>query len=149
VLSGAVPDTGSLRGDAVALLRRMSARLGALGPEIVYGLLGDYFLDAELFPRIGEQVLSIGAGVMATILGRAAGRGEISGEIPRRVASLPTDLFRQELFLRRTPPGDEVILEIVDEVFLPLVAAAQLPARGRPRRATTPSGSAQPTIHSS
>ena len=50
--------------------------LAEIGPETVYGLLGDYFADAELFSRIQEQVLHIGAGVMATILKRAAGRGE-------------------------------------------------------------------------
>ena len=42
LLSGEIPDTGTLRGDVLALLRRMSARLAEIGPETVYGLLGDY-----------------------------------------------------------------------------------------------------------
>ncbi len=41
--------------------------------------------------------------------------------ISPRVNSLPTDLFRHELFIRRTPPSMRVITEIVDDVFLPLV----------------------------
>jgi AcrR family transcriptional regulator len=122
MLSGEVPDTGSLRGDVLAVLRRMSARLAEVGPETVYGLLGDYFADSGLFAEIQEQVMQIGAGVMTTILKRAADRGETRGDISPRIATLPTDLFRHELLLTRSPPTERVIAEIVDDVFLPLVA---------------------------
>jgi AcrR family transcriptional regulator len=121
LLSGEVPDTGSLRGDVLALLRRMSARLAEIGPETVYGLLGDYFADAELFLRAQDQVLSIGAGVMGAILERAAGRGEARAGITPMIATLPTVLFRQQLFVSRTPPAENVLTAIVDDVFLPLV----------------------------
>ena len=76
MLSGEIPDTGSLRGDVLALLRRMSSRLAEIGPETVYGLLGDYLGDADLFARSRDQLLSISAEVMETILKRAADRGE-------------------------------------------------------------------------
>ena len=76
LLSGEIPDTGSLRGDVLALLRRMSSRLAEIGPETVYGLLGDYLGDADMFARSRDQLLSISAEVMETILKRAADRGE-------------------------------------------------------------------------
>lgn len=121
MLSGEVPDTGSLRGDVLALLSRMSDRMAEIGPETVYGVLGDYFADAELFSRVQDQVLQIGAGVMATILGRAEARGEARADISPMTATLPTDLFRNRMFLTRNPPSGDVIEEIVDEIFLPLV----------------------------
>jgi AcrR family transcriptional regulator len=121
MLSGEVPDTGSLRLDVVTLLTRMSTRLAKTGPEMLYGLLGDYLADAELFERLRSDVLQIGTEVMMTILKRAADRGEARPEVSPRIASLPTDLFRNELLLRRTPPDKAVIAEIVDDVFLPLV----------------------------
>jgi AcrR family transcriptional regulator len=121
MLSGEIPDTGSLRGDVLTLLRRMSSRLTEVGPEIIYGLIGDYFADAEAFSRTQDQVLQIGATVMTTILKRATDRGEARADIPPRIATLPTDLFRNELFRARTPPTEHVLAEIVDEVFLPLV----------------------------
>lgn len=121
ILSGEVPDTGSLRGDVLALLRRMSARLAEIGPETVYGLLGDYFADAGLYSRTQDQILHIGTGVMTTILKRAAGRGEARTGISPMIATLPTDLFRHQSFLARTPPSESVIAQIIDEVFLPLV----------------------------
>ena len=123
MLSGEVPDTGSLRGDVLALLTRVSDRLTELGPETVYGILGDYFADTELFSAFQEQVLHIGAGVMATILKHAEERGEVRPGISPRVASVPTDLFRHELLVRRTPPARSAIAEIIDDVFLPLVRA--------------------------
>ena len=121
IISGDVPDTGSLRGDVHALLTRMSGRLAATGPETVYGLLGDYLGDADLFERLRLDVLQTGAGIMTGILKQAADRGEARPDLSGRVASVPTDLFRNELFLRRTPPDATVIAEIVDDVFLPLV----------------------------
>jgi AcrR family transcriptional regulator len=121
LLSGEVPDTGSLRGDVFALLSRMSDRMAEIGPETVYGVLGDYFADTELFSRVQDQVLQIGAGVMATILGRAEARGEARADISPMTATLPTDLFRNRMFLTRNPPSGDVIAEIVDEIFLPLV----------------------------
>ena len=123
MLSGEVPDTGSLRGDVLALLTRVSDRLTELGPQTVYGILGDYFADTELFAAFQDQVLHIGASVMATILKHAEERGEVRLGICPRVASLPTDLFRHELLVRRTPPTRSAIAEIIDDVFLPLVRA--------------------------
>jgi AcrR family transcriptional regulator len=121
MLSGEIPDTGSLRDDVLTVLRRMSSRLAEVGPEIIYGLIGDYFADIDAFSRIQGGVLQIGAEVMTTILKRAADRGEARSDVPARVATLPTDLFRNELFRARTAPSERVLTEIVDEVFLPLV----------------------------
>lgn len=123
MLSGEPPDTGTLRGDVVALLTRMSQRLTLTGPDTLYGLLGDYLADPDLFERLRADLLEIGAGVMTKILQRAVDRGEARPDVPSRVAALPTDLYRNELFVRRTPPATGVIAEIVDDVFLPLVRA--------------------------
>jgi AcrR family transcriptional regulator len=121
LLSGEIPDTGSLRDDVLAVLRRMSSRLTEVGPETVYGLLGDYLSDAGLFASSRHQLLNISAEVMQTILKRAADRGEARAGVETRIATLPTALFRNELFLARTPPSEGTLVEIVDDVFLPLV----------------------------
>jgi AcrR family transcriptional regulator len=121
IVSGEIPDTGSLRGDVLALLTRMSDRLAATSPETTYGLLGDYLADDELFESLRLDLLQIGAGVMTSIVKRAAERGEARSDVTARVAAVPTDLFRNELLVRRTPPSPATITEIVDDVFLPLV----------------------------
>jgi AcrR family transcriptional regulator len=120
-LSSDAPDTGSLRGDVVALLERESRQLAKAGIETIYGLLGDYLADADLFSRIHDQLVDSGLKLTTIILKRAVERGEARDDWSSAVASLPTNLFRNQLFLHRTPPPRSVIVEIVDELFLPLV----------------------------
>ncbi len=85
MLSGEIPDTGTLRGDVLAVLHRMSARLAETGPETVYGLLGEYLSSTDGFGHLRDQVLHISADVMTTILKRAADRGEARPDVPLRV----------------------------------------------------------------
>jgi AcrR family transcriptional regulator len=119
MLTGEVPDTGNLRDDVLAVLRRISARFAEVGPEILYGLASEYFAGPALVPDFQAQVLRSGNEIMAAILDRAAERGEVRDDIPPRIATLPIDLLRHELLLGQ---GDErAMTEIVDQVFLPLV----------------------------
>jgi AcrR family transcriptional regulator len=109
------PDTGTLRGDVIEVLRRMAQRQHDIPREMLHGLMAE---SAD----IQVDIAVIMAGVMAGILERAAARGEIaSAEVSPRVMSVPTDLLRHELILTRHPITEELITEIVDEVFLPLV----------------------------
>lgn len=79
-------------------------------------------LGRDLIDLEGDPLGSAGAEAMATILQAAAARGEVRlDRIAPRVASLPTDLARHELLFRRTAVPDDVLTEIVDDVFLPLV----------------------------
>ena len=49
-------------------------------------------------------------------------RGELGPKTPpTRVVSLPFDLFRHEVLMTLEPVAPEVITQIVDDVFLPLV----------------------------
>jgi AcrR family transcriptional regulator len=120
MLSGEVPNTGSLRGDVLALLHQISAHLFDIGIDTLRGLLGDFFSDGQTFAELQASALEIGSNVMHTIVERAADRGELRRNIPSRVVTLPTDLFRHELFVTRAPPSERVITEIVDELFVPL-----------------------------
>jgi AcrR family transcriptional regulator len=120
VLSGAAPDTGTLRGDVLAILRRASARITEIGPGTVIGMLSDLLSDEEAFDQILEQLTRSGSEVMSGVLDRAIARGEARDDIPPRVARLPLDLLRHELILTHQPPSPSTLEEIVDEIFLPL-----------------------------
>ena len=59
---------------------------------------------------------------MAAAMRRAAARGEIDPRcLTRRIITLPADLLRHELLMTQRPIPEEVISEIVDDIFLPLV----------------------------
>lgn len=120
MLTAEPPDTGSLRGDVLALLRRVSDGVATIGPDTVFGLLDELTTDPDGLAYLQAQ--QAGPEAMTAILQAAADRGEVRLEqIPPRVVSLPVDLARHELLVRRAPVPDDVIAEIVDDVFLPLV----------------------------
>jgi AcrR family transcriptional regulator len=121
VLSGATPDTGTLRGDVLAVLRRASARIAEIGPGTVIGMLSDLLSDDDAFETTLDQLTRGGGEVMSGVLDRAAARGETSENISPRVARLPLDLLRHELILTHQPPSQQTLEEIIDEIFLPLV----------------------------
>lgn len=113
-----VPDTGTLRGDVLQLLRRHSQRVRQYPLEVRRGLLA----DAPSLERAGHPVFELVPGAMASILRRAQERGEIPrGKISARVMRVPMDLARHDLLITQDAVSDAVMEEIVDEVFLPLV----------------------------
>ncbi len=77
MLSGEVPDTGSLRGDVVALLTRMSDRLAQDRPrDRSMACSATTWPTPSCSTASRADVLQIGAEVMTTMLKRAAERGE-------------------------------------------------------------------------
>lgn len=119
------PDTGSLRGDALEMLRRANSTWSSPYGEILRGLLAAAGGAAELLAELGGPAAGGTAyeSVWLTLLGRAVARGEAVAEaLHPRVASVPTALLRNEYVTRGVPAvPDDVLTEIIDEVFLPLV----------------------------
>lgn len=119
-----LPDTGTLRGDLLAVLTGMSeARAGffAIAAAAAFsGLLSSTGLTlAQGRDRIiGDQRLSR----VRTIYQRAHDRGEIDlDRIPAAVLAMPFDLVRHDLLMDLKPLKPTRIQSIVDELFLPLV----------------------------
>ncbi|PZG17573.1 TetR/AcrR family transcriptional regulator [Nonomuraea aridisoli] len=117
------PDTGDLREDALELLRRAnrhwSSPLGAILRELMAAAGG----ATEFLAQLPEQSTDTMAATWLTVLGRAVARGEAAPEaLHPRVATVAIVLLRNEFVVRGAPTApDEVLVEIVDEVFLPLV----------------------------
>jgi AcrR family transcriptional regulator len=115
------PDTGTLRGDVLALLRQMSATASEAVGVLTF-LLADYFSATGRPPsEIRQRAIAGGGSVMAAIIERAVERGEIDPQrLTPHIASLPVDLVRHELIMNLSPVPDETLIEIVDQIFLPL-----------------------------
>jgi AcrR family transcriptional regulator len=115
-------DTGTLRGDIIALLRNSNNRINDL-TAIFSGLIGTHFDEVEATPReLRAALFGSRANAVEAALDRAVARGEIgAGRIPSRVLALPYDLYRHEAVMTLASMPDSVLLEIVDEVWLPLV----------------------------
>jgi len=129
------PDTGSLRGDMLALLARVSdgrQTFTAVVTTAFAGLLADSGLTpAEVRAKIlGDRPLW-----SDQIFRQAHDRGEIDlNQVPASVLSMPFDLMRHDLLFTLKPVPEERILSIVDDLFLPLVTRrGGGPARRSPR----------------
>jgi hypothetical protein len=60
--------------------------------------------------------------IIRTVVQRGIERGEVDPDrLTPRIVSLPTDLARHEMLMTLKPLPDEVIREIVEDIFLPLV----------------------------
>jgi len=116
------PDTGTLRGDVLALLRQISASVGEVAGVLTF-VFADYFSATGLPPsEIRERAIAGRGSIMTTISERAVERGEIDPHrLSPHIVSLPVDLVRHYLIMNLAPVPDETLTEIVDRIFLPLV----------------------------
>jgi AcrR family transcriptional regulator len=121
ILPREVPDTGSLRGDTVAVLTAVNQMRGSVA-AIMSMALSAQFKDLGLSPaELRWELVRDRESSMDVIVARAAARGELGPKtLPARVVSLPVDLLRHELLMTLAPVAAETITQIVDEVFLPL-----------------------------
>ncbi|WP_329521962.1 TetR/AcrR family transcriptional regulator [Spirillospora sp. NBC_01491] len=128
-----VPDTGLLRTDMIVLLRLLSDRLASHVGLMLRGLLAEMVSDPELARAVREQAFSTGPSAVIAVLQRAVARGEVAASVlDSRRATVATDLLRSEFLLHGAPVPDGAIMEIVDEIFLPLVLSAPHPGVSRP-----------------
>ncbi len=113
------PDTGQLRGDLLAELQLLRNRYEHIGPEIMNGLASE--LD-----HLPPDVLDVlPASITATIVARAAGRGEIGTHpVPAHVLAAPHALLRHELAIRHHRPTDAELARIVDDITIPAIQHA-------------------------
>lgn len=115
-----VPDTGSLRGDLIAMMRAANtSRVGLLAATTA--LLGSYFEETGTNPgQLRDQIMGKRSSA-ELIMQRAIERGEVDIEVVTpRVVSLPFDLFRHEVLMTLQPIPESDITAIVDQIVLPL-----------------------------
>ncbi|WP_432826712.1 TetR/AcrR family transcriptional regulator [Dactylosporangium sp. CA-092794] len=120
----AIPDTGTLRGDTIALMRAANeTRLNIAAVLTVH--LGGYYQETGTSPAdLRESLLPGRPRITRIVLDRAIARGEVPRDsVSDRIASLPYLLLQQEFLLTLKPVPLEVIEEIVDTIFLPAVLA--------------------------
>lgn len=115
-----VPDLGSVRVEIMLLLRGLSDRARPDLLRLLFDMTGD-LADAKLnLADVKEEITS--GGLVRTILDRGIERGEVDPDrLTPRIVALPTDLARHEALMTLEPVSDEVIREIVEDIFLPLV----------------------------
>ncbi|MFD0683238.1 TetR/AcrR family transcriptional regulator [Actinomadura fibrosa] len=118
----AVPDTGNLREDLLALMREIATSHVQL-VTVMYAHLASYYRETGESPTgLFDPVATGRAAALDALYERAVARGEIAPErLTERVKTLPFVLLRHEILSTFAPVPDHVLEEIVDTIFLPLV----------------------------
>lgn len=123
-----VPDTGSLRGDMIALLSGASEARTVFVTAVAAAFSG-LLASSGLTPaEVREKVMGDRPLWSETVYARAQARGEIDlGRVSPAVLAMPFDLMRHDMLMTYKPIPRERVLAIVDDLFLPLVAASRTP----------------------
>ena len=117
------PDLGNVRDELLFLLRGYSRWSPPRLVRLVFEMSEDMEKAHSNFSAIKSQIGLHHRPPTEDILDRAVARGEIDPlRLTPRLASLPTDLARHEIMITLEPLSEAAILEIVDQIFLPLVA---------------------------
>jgi AcrR family transcriptional regulator len=117
-----LPDTGSLRDDVTTSLRNFNAsRSGFI--TVISVTMANIASDTGLSPaELRDRLLGERAGSGKVLVDRAVARGEIPArQRSSGLITMPFDLFRHDLLLTLAAVPERRIVEIVDELWLPLI----------------------------
>jgi AcrR family transcriptional regulator len=115
-----VPDLGSIRVELTLFLRGLAERARPDLVRLLFDMTGDLADVKSSIAAVRAEFAN--DRLIHAILDRAIARGEVDpGRLTPRIVALPTDLVRHELLMTFAPPSDDVIRQIVDDIFLPLV----------------------------
>ncbi|MEU0463767.1 TetR/AcrR family transcriptional regulator [Amycolatopsis sp. NPDC006131] len=117
----AVPDTGTYRDDVLAVLREMATRIAGPFGSAIRTVVSEIARNPE-FAALARAQLDVAEQIMTTLLERGIERGEIDpGVRGTRRVTVATDLIIKHLLLAPSEDIDAVIVDIVDDIHLPLV----------------------------
>jgi AcrR family transcriptional regulator len=122
------PDTGSLRGDLLAVVHRLGASLSDEDAQLAAGVTGLLRSSPEFAAIFREHVVMAERARWNTLVERSVARGEL--EPGAAVTPLFADVAGSVVFTRvmlaREPIDDAFVEELVDRVLLPILPLSSL-----------------------
>jgi len=117
-----LPDTGSLREDLLALLRRTAAMANSATGCALRCLLAEVDREHPFARLLHERVFAPRKQAFQAVLERAADRGQLRpGVAGKFVADVGPALVLQRFLADGPPIPDDYVVSVLDEVVLPLL----------------------------
>lgn len=133
-----VPDTGTLRGDLVALIRPHSLDDAERRMRVMGGLVSMLARDPDLADAVTAVIVEPRAAVNRLLMQRAVDRGEIRADVDlETVAHIAPSMAAYRTLVQRKPMDREFAVSVIDGVVLP---ALGLPVGGGGARPFSRSG---------
>ncbi|MCC4249932.1 MULTISPECIES: TetR/AcrR family transcriptional regulator [Microbacterium] len=124
----ALPDTGTLRGDLVAMIKEPSIADAQRKMRVMAGIVSMLSTSPELAEVAEEALVAPRRAANRVLIERAIARGEISGDVDvDLISSIGSAMVAQRLLMERKPVTRSFLVSIVDRIVLP---ALGLPAHG-------------------
>ncbi|GAA2625725.1 TetR/AcrR family transcriptional regulator [Actinomadura fulvescens] len=116
--------SGDVRADLLGLLRQLADGLASPGGGAMRALLGETHRRPELMSALREKVFEPRGQALRALLREAAAAGEIHpAAVETHLADLGHRLLMFRFLTEGAPIPDHIIIEILDDVLLPLLRA--------------------------
>lgn len=125
IAESAIPheDTGSYRGDMLAMLRGWAALFTGPSAAVLRGVIAATSHDQQLAATFRTGVIGYRKQQMAAMLARGIERGEVRADVPIEIArELGQSVLWHRLLVTGDPITDDLIVTLVDDVLVPFVS---------------------------
>jgi AcrR family transcriptional regulator len=117
-----LPDTGTLRGDLIAMIKPHAIEDGERKLQVMAGLLSMLSRDPGLAQAVNAAIVEPRAAVNRILMRRAADRGEISPDCDIETLSLITpSMAAYRVLVLKKPVDRAFLISLIDGVLLPAV----------------------------
>jgi AcrR family transcriptional regulator len=121
-----LPDTGTLRGDLVAMIKPPTIRDAEKKLRVMAGLISLLARNPELAEAAHDAVIAPRAELNRVFLQRAIDRGEIRDDLDiATIANISPSMVTYRTMMLRQPVDREFLISIIDTVILPTVGLAR------------------------
>jgi len=116
----ALPDTGTLRGDLVAMIKPPSIRDGERKMKVMAGIVSMLARNPELAEAARLALLEPRANINRILFQRAIDRGEIPADVDvERLCLIGPSMVAYRVLMLRRPVDREFLISNIDGVILP------------------------------
>jgi AcrR family transcriptional regulator len=130
-----LPDTGTLRGDLLALFKPQPLEEGQRTLKVMAGLASMVSADASFAEAVSDTLVTPWAEAHLALMQRAVERGEVSADVDLTLLSTVTaSLAGFRTLIERKPFTREFLVSVIDSVLLPALGARARSPRKRRRR---------------
>ncbi len=120
--ASSIPDTGTLRGDLVAMIKTPSIQDGERKLRVMAGLASMISRSPELAVAAREAIVAPRIALNRMFLQRAADRGEISADLDLDlVATISPSMVTYRALMLGIPATRDFLVALIDDVILPAV----------------------------
>jgi AcrR family transcriptional regulator len=121
-------DSGDLRVDLLAVLHQEANGWDGVSAAAARGLMAELVRTPELARAVRPFLADPLLAPMMEVLRRAAVRGEVPvAALTPRIAAVGLDVVREHAMINSPPIPEEVLVEVIDDVVLPLLRGIGIP----------------------